>query len=68
MVDRTGLTGGFDFTVNAPMEQSEVVADKRSAMITMLTDAMPRLGLKLTSKKEPVDILVIDHAEAPSEN
>ncbi len=68
VVDRTGLTDSFDFKVDIPMDQSEIVTDKRSAMITVLTDAMPKLGLKLSSKKESVEILVIDHAELPSEN
>jgi uncharacterized protein (TIGR03435 family) len=44
------------------------VADKRSAMITVLTDAMQKLGLKLSTKKESVEMIVIDHAELPSEN
>jgi len=68
VVDRTGLTDRYDFKVDVPMDQDEVAAGKRSAMITILTDAMPRLGLKLISKKEAVEILVIDHVEPPSEN
>jgi uncharacterized protein (TIGR03435 family) len=68
VLDRTGLTERFDFKVDVPMDQNEVAAGKRSAMITALTDAMPRLGLKLTSKREAVEILVIDHVEPPSEN
>jgi uncharacterized protein (TIGR03435 family) len=32
------------------------------------TAIQEQLGLKLVSTKAPVDVLVIDHAEKPSEN
>lgn len=66
--DQTGLTGSFDFKVDIEIDQNEIITDKRSAVIKVLTDAIAKLGLKLGSKKESVEILAVDHAEPPSEN
>lgn len=68
VVDRSGIMDSFDFQVDVPMDPNEITTDKRSAVVTALTNAMPKLGLKLDSKKESVEILVIDHAEQPSVN
>ena len=68
VVDRTGLAGRFDFKVDIAVNQDQVIANKRAAMMGVLTDAMPRLGFKLTSRKEAVEVLVIDQAEPPSAN
>jgi uncharacterized protein (TIGR03435 family) len=35
---------------------------------SIFTAIQEQLGLKLESKKDPVDILVIEHAEQPSED
>jgi uncharacterized protein (TIGR03435 family) len=71
--DKTGLTGKYDITLkfpayNAPAsnEPKGVVSadDPGSGIYSMLND----LGLKLESSKGPVETLVIDHMERPSEN
>ncbi len=65
VVDETGLNGAFDFTLdwvpefNAPPDASG--PNFREAL-------REQLGLKLEPKQGPVDILVIDHVEHPSEN
>jgi uncharacterized protein (TIGR03435 family) len=71
VVDRTGLTGAFNFTLywnpdNADaLQHDEGTAVLRSEMSTVIAR---QLGLVLMSRKMSVEILVIDHAEKPSEN
>jgi uncharacterized protein (TIGR03435 family) len=64
VVDKTGLTGKFDYTVfyapdGAPPD------DDRPSLYTALEQ---QLGLRLESAKGPVEFLVIDHAEKPDAN
>jgi uncharacterized protein (TIGR03435 family) len=56
VVDKTGLEGLYDYTFEWPGAGSS------------LFSSVAQLGLKLETKKEPVEILVIDHAERPSAN
>ena len=35
---------------------------------SILTAVQEQVGLKVEPKKEPVEILIVDHAEMPSEN
>jgi len=56
VVDRTGLDGLYDYTLEWP--------DAGSSLFT----SVDQLGLKLEAKKEPVEVLVIDRAEHPSAN
>jgi uncharacterized protein (TIGR03435 family) len=67
VVDRTGLQQSFDFKIEIALDESEVT-DKRSIMTTAMWDAIPKLGFKLESQKQPVEVLAIDHAEEPSAN
>jgi len=69
VLDRTGLKGNFDITIDYEMESE--AGDRPGANITgpaMLSAFQDELGLKFVSTKAPVDILVIDHAEKPSDN
>jgi uncharacterized protein (TIGR03435 family) len=68
VVDRTGLKSSFDFRTEVALEANEITTDKRAAVISVLSDALPQLGLKLETRKEPVENLIIDHAEEPSAN
>ncbi len=57
IVDKTGLTGKYRFVIDMEPDQDIVAAVRE------------QLGLKLTARKAPVEILVIDHAEKiPVEN
>ena len=63
--NKTGLTGAYDFT----LEYSEYDPPKPdSAAPSIYTAIEEQLGLKLESTKGPVQVLVIDHVERPSEN
>jgi uncharacterized protein (TIGR03435 family) len=61
VLDRTGLTGGYDF--HLPPADPE-----NRDMTSAVFDAMHRLGLDLKRGKGPIDTLVVDHVERPSEN
>ena len=56
VLDRTGLKGVYDFTLDWPEKSSDAVASISTALAE-------QLGLELSSKTEPVEPLVIDHAE-----
>jgi uncharacterized protein (TIGR03435 family) len=63
VIDRTGLTGRFDFTVSAKFAQPD---DTQGAIFDTLED---QLGLKLQREKSPVEMLVVDRADQkPTEN
>ncbi len=73
VVDQTGLAGRFDFTLQWTPEsdgpaQSGVDARLDSPGTTFLEALKDQLGLKLKSTKAPLDVLVVDHVERPSEN
>jgi bla regulator protein blaR1 len=64
VIDRTGLKGVYDFLLT--WTPDEVRADDPGP--SLFTAIQEQLGLKLESTKGPVEVLVIDHAEKPSEN
>jgi hypothetical protein len=74
VTDATGLGGPFDFTVQLADGESASPVDVKRALGqanrdgTLAALVAEQLGLKLESRKGPVPILVIDHAEKPSEN
>ncbi len=75
--DETGIQGNFDFSMdwspddNAPRRPADA-GDERSASDpvepSLFTALREQLGLKLEAGKGPVEVLVIGHAEKPSEN
>jgi uncharacterized protein (TIGR03435 family) len=67
VLDETGLKGAFEFSFDcAPFSPEQAAADAGGPSI--FTAVQEQLGLKLGPKREPVEILVVDHAERPSEN
>ncbi len=72
VIDKTGLTGhfGLDLDMEKIMEAAQNGGPPTNAAIYDATvNAMQdELGLKLTPAKASVEMLVIDHAEKPSEN
>jgi len=70
-VDRTGLSGRFDFILEWTPERHPSPgedAQSDSQGTTFLEALKEQLGLKFESTKAPLDILVVDHVERPSEN
>jgi uncharacterized protein (TIGR03435 family) len=67
VVDKTGLTGKFDFTLKwtPDMGADPPAPDSGPSLFTALQD---ELGLRLESTKAPVDVIVIDQVAMPSAN
>ena len=61
IVDKTGLTGSFDFDLDWTQDPS---ADASGP--SLFTALQEQLGLKLESARGPVEVLVIDGAEPPT--
>jgi uncharacterized protein (TIGR03435 family) len=74
VIDKTGLEGRYDLALTwSPEEGSAAMvntsADNSSPLDpSIFTALQEQLGLKLESTKGPVESLVIDHIEQPSEN
>jgi uncharacterized protein (TIGR03435 family) len=83
VLDRTGFTGTFDVRLDfAPDEaaaglprsagagdpESPAPAVDPAAPPTIFAAIQEQLGLKIESVKGPVEVLVIDHVERPSQN
>ena len=68
VIDRTGLTGSYDFQVPLyyPQEKSgeETGSDFAAYVIAGLRD----FGFDIQSMKMPIESIVIDHVDRPSEN
>jgi uncharacterized protein (TIGR03435 family) len=79
VIDKTGLKGNYDFELKwtpdlgqQPLGLREVGGPEKEPPVDTsgpsIFTALQELGLKLESTKGPVEILVIDHAEKPTEN
>jgi len=74
VVDQTNLNGVYDFTlkldtqgISSPDPDLQTKTSDWSYS-SVFTDIQKQLGLQLVSGKAPVDYLVIDRVESPSEN
>ena len=72
VVNRTGLGKRFDFNMDYAAEdrrpeRASAPASETSAP-SIFTAVQQQLGLKLEASKGPVDVLVVDYAEQPSDN
>ncbi len=77
VVDQSGLTERYDFTVTFTPDPAQAAllggppppaTDNPEAAPDLFTAFQQQLGLKLESTRAPVDVMVIDKAEKPSEN
>jgi len=75
VVDQTGLKGLYNFVLKRPedarQEPPTVKSDGLSTdspSAAAFADALKELGLRLVADRAPVDYLVIDHIERPTEN
>jgi uncharacterized protein (TIGR03435 family) len=73
VVNKTGLTGKYDFDLEWAPDSSQFGGDIAPASADapsapFFTAIQQQLGLKLEATRGPVDALVVDHAEPPSAN
>jgi uncharacterized protein (TIGR03435 family) len=65
VIDKTGLAGKYDLGMKWTGDDSATQSDVGPSIFTALQE---QLGLKLQSAKGPVETLVVDSVEMPSEN
>jgi len=78
VVDRTGLTGGYDFVVSfmpegrgapiGPLPPGIELPPIDPNAPSLFTALQEQLGLKLESARGPMDVIVIDNVEPPTED
>jgi uncharacterized protein (TIGR03435 family) len=73
VVDKTGLTGKYDLDLDMDKVMAAAGAESGNSSISSIfqatVDALEeQRGLKLVRSKAPVEVLVIDHAERPTQN
>lgn len=61
VIDRTGLTGSYDFHLEATDPGNHDV-------IGSILNSLGRLGLKVEAGRHPVDVIVVDSVSRPTEN
>ena len=65
VVDRTGLSGFFEADIEFATDALTNAAAERPSLFTALEE---QLGLRLEPARGPVEVLVIDRVERPTEN
>lgn len=77
VVDKTGLTGRYDIHLEYSMTGVMYVNGGEAPDVTLPPDptgtsvfsaVQSQLGLRLTADKAPIDVIVVDSVERPSEN
>jgi uncharacterized protein (TIGR03435 family) len=80
VIDQTGLTGSYDFTAKLDLDYGPAMPSPTGAggvqmaaapiqISTLLAEALQKyVGLKVEHGKGPVDMIVIDRVEKPSDN
>jgi len=77
VVDKTGIQGRYDFTLTWTPDETQFAgfgaripppSTDPNAPPVLFTAIQEQLGLKLESQRAPVQVLVVDKVERPSEN
>jgi uncharacterized protein (TIGR03435 family) len=79
IVDRTGLTGRYDIRLSYAPENAATIRLNGEAASggvlpqnadgeSIFSAVQSQLGLRLTPEKAPIDVIVVDSVERPSEN
>ena len=63
VIDRTGIQGVYDITLKSAA--SALLDPNGPSLLTLIQE---QLGLKLVSARDPIEVIIVDHAEKPSAN
>ena len=76
VVNKTGLTGAFDFELSISLQALTAIYQELGVTLplppglpegpALMTTVQEDLGLKLDSKRGPSEVLVVDGAELPT--
>jgi uncharacterized protein (TIGR03435 family) len=65
VIDKTGLTGTYDYKLEWG---DDTAGGADPAVLSAFTAFQEQLGLRLEPTRAPVQVLIVEHAEKPSEN
>lgn len=65
VIDKTGVTGYIDYEILVSQQDARTVDDVNRAIVDAVKE---QLGLKLEPAKDPIEMLVVDRVQKPSEN
>jgi uncharacterized protein (TIGR03435 family) len=73
VIDQTGISGRYDFDLEWLPDETQfggmgLKPNPDLPKPDLFAAIQRQLGLKLEATRSPVDVLVVDHAEKPSEN
>jgi uncharacterized protein (TIGR03435 family) len=68
LMDRTGLSGRFDFHMEWEQDKPGAAASDPASSAPRFLAALQQLGLTIESQMAPAPVLVIDSIEPPTEN
>ena len=68
VVDRTGLTGPFDLDLQWTPDQAIGAGGAQTDGTSLFAAMQEQLGLRLEAQRAPVEVLVINSAERPTED
>jgi uncharacterized protein (TIGR03435 family) len=68
VVNNTGLEGNYDFKLQWTPDPGSSAPVESPVGPSLFSALQQQLGLRLEATKGPVDVLVIDHVDRPSEN
>ena len=68
VVDNTGLAGQYHADLHWTPDRGPGAGSDSATDLSIFTALQEQVGLKLVPTKGPVEVLVIDHVELPSEN
>jgi uncharacterized protein (TIGR03435 family) len=68
VIDKTGLTGPFDLDLKWTPDQALGAGNAQTDGTSLFAAIQEQLGLRLEAQRAPVEVLVVNSAERPSED